>query len=115
MQVIDSKLLDSDGQIKDELLISELKSFYTSDKFEIIAAALELLKNKSAESVRHPTGISSFLYAIEMAYVLFKIRADEESVSAGILYELYNFGDISDEDIEQATNQTVLKILQGTR
>ena len=115
MQVIDSKLLDSDGQIKDDLLISELKSFYTSDKFEIIAAALELLKSKSAESVRHPTGISSFLYAIEMAYVLFKIRADEESVSAGILYELYNFGDISDEDIEQATNQTVLKILQGTR
>ncbi|MDE5035798.1 HD domain-containing protein, partial [Francisella tularensis] len=64
--------------------------------------------------VRHPTGISSFLYAIEMAYVLFNIRADEESVSACILYELYNFGDISDEDIEQATNQTVLKILQGT-
>ncbi|MEY8715944.1 RelA/SpoT family protein [Francisella philomiragia] len=115
MQVIDSKLLDSDGQIKDDLLISELKSFYTSDKFEIIAAALELLKSKSAESVRHPTGISSFLYAIEMAYVLFKIKADEESVSAGILYELYNFGDISDEDVEKATNQTVVKILQGTR
>ncbi|MEY8673008.1 bifunctional (p)ppGpp synthetase/guanosine-3',5'-bis(diphosphate) 3'-pyrophosphohydrolase [Francisella philomiragia] len=115
MQVIDSKLLDSDGQIKDDLLISELKSFYTSDKFEIIAAALELLKSKSAESVRHPTGISSFLYAIEMAYVLFKIKADEESVSAGILYELYNFGDISDEDVENATNQTVVKILQGTR
>jgi len=115
MQVIDSKLLDSDGQIKDGLLISELKSFYTSDKFEIIAAALELLKSKSAESVRHPTGISSFLYAIEMAYVLFKIKADEESVSAGILYELYNFGDISDEDVEKATNQTVVKILQGTR
>lgn len=115
MQVIDSKLLDSDGQIKDNLLIFELKSFYTSDKFEIIAAALELLKSKSAESVRHPTGISSFLYAIEMAYVLFKIRADEESVSAGILYELYNFGDISDENIEQTTNQTVLRILQGTR
>ncbi|MDE4976370.1 HD domain-containing protein, partial [Francisella tularensis subsp. holarctica] len=57
----------------------------------------------------------SFLYAIEMAYVLFKIIEDEESVSAGILYELYNFGDISDEYIEQATNQTVLKILQGTR
>ncbi|AFJ43202.1 RelA/SpoT family protein [Francisella orientalis] len=115
MQVIDSKLLDSDGQIKDDLLIFELKSFYTSDKFEIIAAALELLKGKSAESVRHPTGISSFLYAIEMAYVLFKIKADEESVSAGILYELYNFGDISDEDVEKATNQTVVKILQGTR
>lgn len=115
MQVIDSKLLDSDGQIKDDLLISELKSFYTSDKFEIIASALELLKSKSAESVRHPTGISSFLYAIEMAYVLFKIKADEESVSAGILYELYNFGDISDEDVEKATNQTVVKILQGTR
>ncbi|MDE5002703.1 HD domain-containing protein, partial [Francisella tularensis] len=74
-----------------------------------------VLKNKIAESVRHPTGISSFLYAIEMAYVLLKIRADEESVSAGILYELYNFGDIYDEDIEQATNQTVLNILQGTR
>lgn len=115
MQVIDSKLLDSDCQIKDDLLISELKSFYTSDKFEIIAAALELLKSKSAESVRHPTGINSFLYAIEMAYVLFKIKADEESVSAGILYELYNFGDISDEDVENATNQTVVKILQGTR
>ncbi|AIT09924.1 GDP pyrophosphokinase [Candidatus Francisella endociliophora] len=115
MQVIDSKLLDSDGQIKDGLLISELKSFYTGEKFELIASALEMLKNKSAESVRHPTGISSFLYAIEMAYVLFKIKADEESVSAGILYELYNFGDISDEEIEQATNQTVLKILQGTR
>ncbi|QWU99010.1 RelA/SpoT family protein [Francisella salimarina] len=115
MQVIDSKLLDSDGQIKDDLLISELKSFYTSDKFGIIAASLELLKSKSAKSVRHPTGISSFLYAIEMAYMLFKIKADEESVSAGILYELYNFGDISDEDVEQATNQTVVKILQGTR
>lgn len=50
-----------------------------------------------------------------MAYVLFKIKADEESVSAGILYELYNFGDISDEDVEKATNQTVVKILQGTR
>lgn len=115
MQVIDSKLLDSDGQIKDGLLISELKSFYTGEKFELIASALEVLKNKSAESARHPTGISSFLYAIEMAYILFKIKADEESVSAGILYELYNFGDISDEEVEQATNTTVLKILQGTR
>ena len=44
-----------------------------------------------------------------------KLKADEESVAAGILYELYNFGDISDEEIEQATNTTVLKILQGTR
>ncbi|ASG68988.1 GTP pyrophosphokinase [Francisella halioticida] len=115
MQVIDSKLLDSDGQIKDGLLVSELKSFYIDDKFEIIAAALELLKIKSAESIRHPTGINSFLYAIEMAYVLFKIKADEESVSAGILYELYNFGDITDEEVEQATNVTVVKILQGAR
>lgn len=115
MQVIDSKLLDSDGRIRDELLISELKSFYSDDKFEIIAAALELLKVKNAESIRHPTGINSFLYAIEMAYVLFKIKADEESVSAGILYELYNFGDISDEEVEQTTNATVVKILQGAR
>lgn len=115
MQVIDSKLLDSDGQIKDELLISELKSFYANDKFEVIQSALELLKSKSAKQARHPTGISSFLYAIEMAYVLFKIKADEESVSAGILYELYNFGEVSDDEIEKATNHTVLKILQGTR
>ncbi|API87802.1 RelA/SpoT family protein [Francisella uliginis] len=115
MQVIDSKLLDSDGRIRDELLISELKSFYSDDKFGIIAAALELLKVKNAESIRHPTGINSFLYAIEMAYVLFKIKADEESVSAGILYELYNFGDISDEEVEQTTNATVVKILQGAR
>ncbi|QIW10760.1 RelA/SpoT family protein [Francisella sp. LA112445] len=115
MQVIDSKLLDSDGRIKDELLISELKSFYNGDKFEIIAAALDLLKAKNAESVRHPTGINSFLYAIEMAYVLFRIKADEESVSAGILYELYNFGDLTDEEVQEATNSTVVKILQGTR
>lgn len=115
MQVIDSKLLDSGGQIRDELLISELKSFYSDDKFEIIAAALNLLKTKNAESIRHPTGINSFLYAIEMAYVLFKIKADEESVSAGILYELYNFGDLTDEEVEQVTNPTVVRILQGTR
>ncbi|WP_150468132.1 RelA/SpoT family protein [Francisella sp. SYW-9] len=115
MQVIDSKLLDSDGRIKDELLISELKSFYSDEKFEIIAKALDLLKAKNAESVRHPTGINSFLYAIEMAYVLFRIKADEESVSAGILYELYNFGDLTDEEVEQVTNSTVVKILQGTR
>ena len=74
MQVIDSKLLDSDGQIRDKLLISELKSFYVSDKFDLIASALDILKSKSSESVRHPTGISSFIYAIEMAYVLFKIK-----------------------------------------
>ena len=66
MQVIDSKLLDSRGQIKDDILISELKEFYHSDKFHLIVSAFELLKSKSAASVRHPTGISSFLYAIEM-------------------------------------------------
>ncbi|QIV96544.1 GTP pyrophosphokinase [Allofrancisella inopinata] len=115
MQVIDSKLLDSDGQINDQALITELKSFYSDDKFELISSALELLKIKSADLVRHPTGISSFLYAIEIAYILFKIRADEDSVAAGILYELYNFGDVSDEEIVETCNHTVLKILQGTR
>ena len=94
MQVIDSKLLDSQGQIKDNALIAEFNDFYQGDKFELIKSALELLKIKSAKTARHPTGISSFLYAIEMAYVLFKIRADEESVAAGILYDLYNFSDI---------------------
>lgn len=115
MQVIDSKLLDSNGQIKDEELISELRSFYSSDKFEIIQSALALLQSKSTNSTRHPTGISSFLYAIEMAYVLFKIKADEESVAAGILYELYNFADISEEDVQSACGDTVVRILQGTR
>ena len=115
MQVIDSKLLDSRGQIKDDILISELKNFYHSDKFHLIISAFELLKSKSADSVRHPTGISSFLYAIEMAYVLFKIRADEESVAAGILFELYNFGDVIDEEVSMSCNKKVLKILQGTR
>ena len=91
MQVIDSKLLDSHGHIKDDVLIAELNDFYHGDKFELIKLALELLKTKSVETARHPTGISSFLYAIEMAYVLFKIRADEESVAAGILYDLYSF------------------------
>ena len=115
MQVIDSKLLDSHGQIKDDALITELNNFYHGDKFELIKSALELLKTKSAETARHPTGISSFLYAIEMAYVLFKIRADEESVAAGILYDLYNFSDIIDEEVEQACGSTILHILQGTR
>ncbi|AJC49446.1 bifunctional (p)ppGpp synthetase/guanosine-3',5'-bis(diphosphate) 3'-pyrophosphohydrolase [Allofrancisella guangzhouensis] len=115
MQVIDSKLLDSDGQINDQALITELKNFYSGGKFELIGSALELLKVKSADSARHPTGISSFLYAIEIAYILFKIRADEESVAAGILYELYNFGDVSDEGVAETCNYTVLKILQGTR
>ncbi len=65
MQVIDSKLLDSNGQIKDAVLIAELNDFYHGDKFQLISSALELLKPKSAETARHPTGISSFLYAIE--------------------------------------------------
>jgi GTP pyrophosphokinase len=115
MQVIDSKLLDSHGQIKDDALIKELNDFYHGDKFELIKSALELLKTKSVETARHPTGISSFLYAIEMAYVLFKIRADEESVAAGILYDLYSFSDITDEEVEQACGSTILHILQGTR
>ena len=115
MQVIDSKLLDSNGQIKDAVLIAELNDFYHGDKFQLISSALELLKTKSAETARHPTGISSFLYAIEMAYVLFKIRADEESVAAGILYDLYNFSDITDEEVYLACGSTVLHILQGTR
>lgn len=115
MQVIDSKLLDSNGQIKDAVLITELNNFYRGDKFELIKAALTLLKAKSAETARHPTGISAFLYAIEMAYVLFKIRADEESVAAGILYDLYNFSDITDEEVETACGSTILHILQGTR
>lgn len=115
MQVIDSKLLNSSGQIKDDLLIAELSDFYSDDKFGIINSALNLLKDKSSESIRHPTGISSFLYAIEMAYILFKIRADEESVAAGILYELYNFADITGEEIEASCGKTVLHILQGTR
>ncbi len=50
-----------------------------------------------------------------MAYVLFKIRADEESVAAGILYDLYNFSDITDEEVYLACGSTVLHILQGTR
>jgi GTP pyrophosphokinase len=115
MQVIDSKLLDSQGQIKDNALIAELNDFYQGDKFELIKSALELLKIKSAKTARHPTGISSFSYAIEMAYVLFKIRADEESVAAGILYDLYNFSDITDEEVELACGGIVLHILQGTR
>ena len=115
MQVIDSKLLDSHGQIKDDALIAELNDFYAGDKFDLIRSALELLKTKSAETARHPTGISSFLYAIEMAYVLFKIRADEESVAAGILYDLYSFSDVTDEEVEQACGSTILHILQGTR
>jgi len=115
MQVIDSKLLHSNGQINDTVLIKELNDFYQGDKFDLIKSALELLKSKSAETARHPTGISSFLYAIEMAYVLFKIRADEESVAAGILYDLYSFSDVTDEEVEQACGSTILHILQGTR
>ena len=115
MQVIDSKLLGSDGNINEEILVTELQDFYGVDKFSPINSALKLLKTSMTQSMRHQTGISSFLYAIEMACVLFKIKADEESVAAGILYELYNSGDIEDDAVKEACGEKILKILQGTR
>ena len=115
MQVIDSKLLGSDGNINEEILVTELQDFYGVDKFSPINSALKLLKTSITQSMRHQTGISSFLYAIEMACVLFKIKADEESVAAGILYELYNSGDIEDDAVKEACGEKILKILQGTR
>ena len=50
MQVIDSKLLDSNGQIKDAVLIAELNDFYHGDKFQLISAVSALLVFKSSNA-----------------------------------------------------------------
>ena len=115
MQVIDSKLLDTNGHIKEDLLLAELENFYSQDKFELIKTSLSILKNHKKAFTRHPTGINSYLYAVEVAYILFKMNADEDSVASGILYELYNSGFVTDDEILEKCNKSVLRILQGAK
>lgn len=115
MQVIDSKLLDSNGHINEELFLSQLKSFFPPEKLSLIESAINLLKKNSSPTVRHITGINVYIYAIEMAYILFQIKADEDSVASGLLYDIYSRAVISDEDVENACGISVLKILQGSK
>ena len=115
MQLIESKLLDIKGNIKENLLLQEIKTTFTTEKFNIINSAISLLKKTFINEKHQIINVNIYNYALEIAYILFSVKADEEAISAGILYYIYNKELITDEQILKNCNKNVLKILNGTK
>jgi len=114
MQIIEAKMLDKNGFIYIEALLSELKKYYSQERFATIMSAFDILSNVGVGE-KYITDIDCFEYGIEMAYILFTIKADEDTIASALLFEIYHRHLIDNDLILEKCGEDVLRILRGTK
>ena len=112
VQATDKYLLTNTGFVDFAQWLPLVQQFYPKHRLQKITAALDILSALGIDQPSEHQG-SCFNYGVEMAAVLFDLQADEETLAAALLFELYSNQKISPAAIADVSGVNVVKILDG--
>ena len=112
VQATDKYRLTDTGFVDFEQWLPLVQQFYPKHRLQKISGAIDILMKIGIDEPSRHQG-SCFNYGVEMAAVLFDLEADEETLAAALLFELYSHQKISSEVIAEASGINVVRILDG--
>ena len=89
-----------------------LKHHHLEDQ-DTIRQAISFVQS-SGSDLATPTGSSCMLHGLDMAETLIDIEADNETITAAILYPISQFTDLNDEDITEQFGKDITTLLAST-
>ncbi len=114
VKVTDKFALSADGKIDFNQWLPLVEHFYSKERLQVIAGALDLLAEFGVDEPSAHGG-SCFDYGVEMAAVLFDLQADEDAIAAALLFELHYNQRLDVDEVQKTCGSDVVKILNGAR
>lgn len=94
-----------------ELLIDIIKS-YNEEEVEIITKAYEYAK-KLHNGQKRESGEEYILHPLNVAYILSEMRADRDTICAGLLHDVIEDTDVTKKEITNVFNKTIGNLVDG--
>ena len=103
----------SQDHITYDIVLEKIKTYIEDPKeLELIDKAYNLAREKHEGQYRK-TGEAYIIHPLNVALILTEIYADAETISAGLLHDVLEDCECSDEEMIEAVGPTVTKIVQG--
>ena len=103
----------SQDHITYDIVLEKIKTYIEDPKeLELIDKAYTLAREKHEGQYRK-TGEAYIIHPLNVALILTEIYADAETMSAGLLHDVLEDCECSDEEMIEAVGPSVTKIVQG--
>ncbi|MCF6776675.1 RelA/SpoT family protein [Thiotrichales bacterium 19X7-9] len=112
VQITDKYRLTQEGYVEFDSWLEKVKCFYPKDQLNTISEAIDLSMSIGID-MPSQLGGNCFQVGVEIASILFDLEVGEETIAAGLLFELYYGGHIEIDLILERLGHDVLSILDG--
>ncbi|MCF6764169.1 bifunctional (p)ppGpp synthetase/guanosine-3',5'-bis(diphosphate) 3'-pyrophosphohydrolase [Thiotrichales bacterium 19S3-7] len=112
VQITDKYRLTQEGYVEFDSWLEKVKSFYPKDQLNTISEAIDLSMSIGIDMPSNLGG-NCFQVGVEIASILFDLEVDEQTIAAGLLFELYYGGHVEADLILERLGHPTLVILDG--
>ena len=114
VQITDKYRLTKEGYVDFNSWLERVKNFYPKAQLDTISEAVDLLMSLGVDTPSQLGG-NCFQVGVEIASILFDEEVDEETIAAGLLFELYYVDKIEPDLILERLGQSVLSLIDGAK